>query len=145
LNELIESLLLIDWHRVDLCFQGFRGIGFEIDRMVPRLVFWKSVGFGFREDFYVTLVFLGDEFFKRFLNFAFTGFHSKFGRQSIVVTDPDFIEGVCDDPGFDPSLVFQAIGFENMGRRWSKLFWAVRNLYLTRIPVYSWVDFIQLW
>jgi hypothetical protein len=69
-------------------------------------MFWKSMGFGFQKDLNMALVFLGDEFFKRFLDLAFAGFHSKFGRQSISGTDPDFIEGICDDPGFDPGLAF---------------------------------------
>jgi hypothetical protein len=60
----------------------------------------------------VALIFLGDEFFKRFLDFAFTGFHSKFGRQSIAGTDSDFIGSVCDDSGFNPSSAFRAIGFD---------------------------------
>jgi hypothetical protein len=85
--------------------------------VIPRLMLQKSMGFSFREDFKVTLIFLRDKFFKRFLDFAFTGFYSKFGRQNISGTDPDFIGGVCDNTGFDPSSIFQAIGFEEMGRR----------------------------
>jgi hypothetical protein len=64
------------------------------------------VGFGFQEDFHVTLVLLGDKFFKHFLDFAFIGFHGKFGRQSVAGTDPDFIGGVCNDSGFDLSSAF---------------------------------------
>jgi hypothetical protein len=70
------------------------------------------MGLCFREDFGVALIPLGDEFFKRFLNLAFTGFHGKFGRQGVTGTDPDFIGGVCDNSGFDPSSAFRAIGFK---------------------------------
>jgi hypothetical protein len=62
--------------------------------------------FCFREDFGVALILLGYKLFKRFLDFAFTGFHGKFGRQSVTGTDSDFIGGVCDDTGFDPSSTF---------------------------------------
>jgi hypothetical protein len=89
------------------------------------------------------MVFLGDKFFKHLFDFAFTGFHSKFDRQGISGIDPDLIGGICDDPGFDPGLAFRAISFEDVGKRWSKLFQAVWNLHLTRIPVYSGVDFFQ--
>jgi hypothetical protein len=111
--------------------------------VIPRLVLWKLVRLSFREDFGIALIFLGDEFFKCFLDFAFTSFHSKFGRQSITGTDPDFIGGVCDNTGFDSSSAFQAIGFEDMEKGWSKLFRAVRNLHLTRVPIDGWVDFLQ--
>jgi hypothetical protein len=93
----------------------------------------------------VTLILFGHKFCKRFLDFAFTSFHGKFDRQSVAGTDPDFIGGVCDDSGFNPSSAFQAIGFKDMERRWSKLFRAVRNLYLARVPVYGRVDFLQPW
>jgi hypothetical protein len=73
----------------------------------------------------MALVLLGDKFFKHLFGFALTGFHGKFGRQSIASTDPDFIRGVCDNPGFDSGSAFRAIGFEDVGRGWSKLFWAV--------------------
>jgi hypothetical protein len=79
-------------------------------------VLQKSVGFGFQEDLSMALIFLRNEFFKCFLGFAFTGFHSKFSEQSVTSTDPDFIRGVCNNTGFDPGLVFRAIGFEDIGR-----------------------------
>jgi hypothetical protein len=70
------------------------------------------MGFCLREDFGVALIFLGNKFFKRFLNLAFTGFHGKFSRQGVAGIDSDFIGGVCDDSSFDPSLSFRAIGFD---------------------------------
>jgi hypothetical protein len=69
-------------------------------------VLWESVGFGFQKDFGMALIFLGDKFFKRLLDFAFTSFHGKFGGQSISSTDPDFIGDVCNDPSFDPGSMF---------------------------------------
>jgi hypothetical protein len=142
LNELIKSLLLIDWHGVDLHFQSLRRIGFEIDCMVLRLVLQKSMGFSFQEDFCMTLILLGYKFFEHFLEFAFTSFHGEFGRQSVSGTDPDFIGGICDNSGFDSSSAFQVIGFEDIERGWSKLFWAVQNLHLTRVPVYGRVNLL---
>jgi hypothetical protein len=64
------------------------------------------MGLRLQKDFSMAMIFLGDKFFKCLLDFAFTGFHSKFNGQSISGTDPDFIEGVCDDPGFDSGLAF---------------------------------------
>jgi hypothetical protein len=93
----------------------------------------------------VALIFLGDKFCKHLLLFAFAGFCSKFSGEDITGTDPDFIRGVCNDTGFDPGSAFQAIGFEDMERGWSKLFRAIWNLYLARVPVYDGVDFLQPW
>jgi hypothetical protein len=74
------------------------------------------MGFSFQEDFGVTPIFLGYEFFKHFLDFAFAGFYGKFSGQSIAGTEPDFIRNICDDTGFDPSSAFQTIGFKDVGR-----------------------------
>jgi hypothetical protein len=73
--------------------------------------------FSFKEDFGMAPIFLGDKFFKCFLDFAFTGFHGKFSRQSVASTDPDFIGGICDNTGFNLGSAFRAIGFEKIRRR----------------------------
>ena len=69
-QELVEFLLFVDGHGIDLGAEVGRGSRRKFDGVIPRLVFWKAFRLLLREDMSMFAIVGGDHFFEGFGRFG---------------------------------------------------------------------------